>query len=91
MNKHEHTECDHELAYCKQCKVVYCKKCNKEWGDGGHTYIPYYPYNPYTPYYPTWTSPCIITCGDANGCATIAGGNCTTTYASPHNHNVTLT
>lgn len=31
MNYHEHIECDHEVAYCKKCKLVYCKKCGKEW------------------------------------------------------------
>ena len=30
-HKHNHTECTHDLAYCKQCNLVYCKKCNKEW------------------------------------------------------------
>jgi hypothetical protein len=28
---HNHTECDHELKYCKQCDVVYCEKCGGEW------------------------------------------------------------
>lgn len=30
-NKHDHTECEHELKYCKLCDVAYCVKCNKEW------------------------------------------------------------
>jgi hypothetical protein len=28
---HEHKECEHELKYCKVCKVVYCELCNKQW------------------------------------------------------------
>jgi hypothetical protein len=28
---HEHAECEHELKYCKQCDIVYCEKCSKEW------------------------------------------------------------
>ena len=24
-------DCEHSLAYCKVCDVVYCPKCNKEW------------------------------------------------------------
>lgn len=28
---HEHTQCEHELKYCKICDTVYCEKCNKEW------------------------------------------------------------
>lgn len=31
-NKHNHHQCEHEIAYCKVCDVCYCKKCNKEWG-----------------------------------------------------------
>jgi hypothetical protein len=30
---HDHHECDHNLKYCKQCRVVYCTKCSKEWRD----------------------------------------------------------
>lgn len=28
---HEHIECEHELKYCKKCKVAYCEKCKEEW------------------------------------------------------------
>lgn len=31
MGNHEHIDCEHELAYCRECKVVYCKKCKEEW------------------------------------------------------------
>jgi hypothetical protein len=31
VNKHEHTECAHEkLHFCKQCSVVWCETCPKE-------------------------------------------------------------
>ncbi len=23
--------CKHDFGYCKDCKVVYCTKCDKEW------------------------------------------------------------
>ena len=25
------TKCKHELEYCEQCNVVFCKKCKEEW------------------------------------------------------------
>jgi hypothetical protein len=29
---HSHNHCcEHELAWCRACAVVYCKKCGKEW------------------------------------------------------------
>lgn len=31
MNKHEHNDCEHDLKYCKVCRVVYCLKCDLEW------------------------------------------------------------
>ncbi len=37
MNNHEHTECEHEMAYCKVCKIPYCKKCGKEWQEKTYT------------------------------------------------------
>ena len=24
-------ECEHDLKYCKNCKIPYCSKCGKEW------------------------------------------------------------
>ncbi len=32
MHNHEHNQCDHDLKYCPHCDVVYCTKCNREWG-----------------------------------------------------------
>ena len=37
--KHDHCQCQHELAYCQVCNVVYCKKCNREWHQD--TNVPY--------------------------------------------------
>jgi hypothetical protein len=28
---HEHKKCEHELKYCEECDLVFCKKCKKEW------------------------------------------------------------
>jgi len=41
-------DCEHELVECKECNLVYCKKCDKEWGGKQTDYIPVYPY--YYPY-----------------------------------------
>jgi hypothetical protein len=39
--------CNHDLAYCGHCDVVYCKKCGKEWKYNFYNYI--YPYtSPWT-------------------------------------------
>jgi hypothetical protein len=27
-----HDHCAHEMAYCSQCDVAYCRKCSREWG-----------------------------------------------------------
>jgi hypothetical protein len=39
MSNHNHSECEHELKYCKQCKIVYCSKCEKEWIETASNYI----------------------------------------------------
>ena len=31
MSKHDHVTCDHVVAHCKHCDVVYCKNCSVEW------------------------------------------------------------
>ena len=31
MSKHDHSECDHDMRYCKPCDAAYCKKCYREW------------------------------------------------------------
>lgn len=31
MSKHDHSECDHDLKYCKHCDTVYCENCDREW------------------------------------------------------------
>ena len=31
MSKHDHDDCEHELAYCEQHDVAYCSKCDEEW------------------------------------------------------------
>lgn len=30
-NRHDHHECEHEIAYCKVCDECYCTKCDKTW------------------------------------------------------------
>lgn len=34
MNRHDHSYngCQHKFGYCEQCDVVYCTKCDREWG-----------------------------------------------------------
>lgn len=64
MNNHEHTECEHEMAYCKVCKIPYCKKCGKEWMEKSYTYTA----NP-------WNGGAVTLCGGGslttyNFCAT---------------------
>ena len=49
---HDHDECDHKFKYCEKCDVVYCTKCEREWGGHKHTQWIYTPYTPYT-YYPS--------------------------------------
>lgn len=51
---HNHKKCEHELAHCEDCDVVYCTKCNIEWirqsltyGSGATT-IPSSPWVTYT-------------------------------------------
>lgn len=62
MNRHEHLECEHkDLAYCKRCRIVYCKDCNKEWQEyTAFTYtidttrsVPMWTYPPNTTVSPT--------------------------------------
>jgi hypothetical protein len=45
---HEHGECKHDLKYCPICDVVYCAKCDKEWGGHAHARWIWYPYYPYS-------------------------------------------
>lgn len=34
MSKHDHEQCKHEnLKHCKQCDVIECDDCDKEWGN----------------------------------------------------------
>lgn len=40
MSKHEHKECEHAVEFCPHCDVVFCKRCEKEWG-AGTTYTPF--------------------------------------------------
>ena len=49
--KHNHRcVCEHEqVRFCKQCKVVHCLDCNKEWRDYNWT-SPYWYYGNYTYY-----------------------------------------
>lgn len=30
--KHDHKICEHELKFCKECEIVYCEKCEDQWG-----------------------------------------------------------
>lgn len=47
---HEHSDCEHELKYCKVCDVCWCKKCKREWGGSKYWYI-----NTAPTYPPSWT------------------------------------
>ena len=29
---HQHSRCEHKMAWCRDCDVAYCSKCSKEWG-----------------------------------------------------------
>ena len=29
--KHEHKECEHIVAFCKVCDLVYCEDCDQTW------------------------------------------------------------
>ncbi len=40
---HNHDHCEHEMAFCKECNVAYCKKCGKEWKEQTWTWFPYQP------------------------------------------------
>ena len=41
---HKHDHCDHQLRYCTRCDVVYCLKCDREWGGHTHWSYPYHWY-----------------------------------------------
>lgn len=55
--KHKHDHCEHDLKYCEHCDVVYCTKCDREWG--GHQHWTWY-YSG-TPYRVTWDGGYILT------------------------------
>ena len=61
MSKHDHDDCQHELAYCEQHDVAYCSRCDEEWGKPEpctipHAYLPYiYPSVPVI-IDPVWTT-----------------------------------
>jgi hypothetical protein len=79
MSKHHHHDCcEHEdLAYCKVCKVAYCKDCGKEWRDNpGYSLYPHWPN--------TWETP-TVTWGNTCGTLTTADTN-GTTVTTGHNH-----
>lgn len=46
-HKHQHGCCKHCLHHCSCCNVVYCCKCNEEWGKRWYyqEYTPYLTYN----------------------------------------------
>lgn len=52
MSRHNHSHCLHDLKYCEHCDVVYCTKCDREWG--GHDHSGYYWIYGGTPYRITW-------------------------------------
>jgi hypothetical protein len=52
MSRHNHSHCLHDLKYCEHCDVVYCVKCDREWGGHSHSYW----YWGGTPYRVTWTN-----------------------------------
>lgn len=53
MSNHSHSHCSHDLKYCDHCDVVYCTKCDREWGGHVH-YEPYRWYYYGTPYTVRW-------------------------------------
>lgn len=54
MSRHNHSHCLHDLKYCEVCDVVYCTKCDREWG--GHVHLPYTWYYYGEPYRVTWNT-----------------------------------
>ncbi len=78
MSHHEHHGCEHSVAYCKRCDVVYCKLCNREWGGTSYWYIPRY--------YPTTTTPFYIntTTGSASASTSVLGTFSSTTGGCSH-------
>lgn len=32
MSTHKHDHCEHNLKHCSKCDIVYCSKCEREWG-----------------------------------------------------------
>lgn len=50
--KHNHNHCMHDLKYCDHCDMVYCTKCDREWGGHKHEYW----YWGGIPYRVTWAS-----------------------------------
>jgi len=75
MSHHEHHGCEHSVAYCKRCDVVYCRLCNREWGGASYWYTTY-------PYYPRATIG--TTWGTTTGSTTAAVGNITLTGGCSH-------
>lgn len=43
---HKHETCQHELAYCAECRVVHCRRCHKEWGETAPIVVSPFPYYP---------------------------------------------
>jgi len=73
MNHHEHHGCEHSVAFCKRCDVVYCRLCNREWGGARYWYTTY-PYSPSTTIGATWGT---ATSGSTSTVTSILGGGCT--------------
>lgn len=34
---HNHSKCEHNLKFCKDCDVVYCDLCKEEWKKNNNT------------------------------------------------------
>jgi hypothetical protein len=69
MSRHDHHECDHAVAYCKACDVVYCKSCSKEW-----TFREVFPwYQPYQWSYTTTPTITTLSTGTSTGATATSG------------------
>lgn len=44
-------QCQHDLAFDEHCDLVYCRKCNETWKNGGVTVMPFVYPQPLQPSY----------------------------------------
>lgn len=73
--------CEHDIALCKHCDVVFCRSCPMQWQKPTYCTLPHYPtYRPLpSTYNPWWYSNGLV--GGATGSTSGALTNGTTTTA----------